>query len=159
MQRHSILYSLLAVAVVSIPATAAAQPCDQLLQSRTYSCDVTSDTGNRFDDCFRFATPGTFVPIDLFIDLAGTFFTCTCQPRGPANSPRFDSSARFECVGSDNGGTRLSFTGKADDQRFRLSAVNEFGVSFFGRCRRNASCSVATIQSVDENLGSWSAGR
>ena len=159
MMRYSILFSLLSIGVVSLSGSAAAQPCDQLLQSRTYACDVTSDTGNQFDDCFRFTTPGSFVPIDLFVDLAGTFFTCTCQPRGPAASPRFDTSRRFECVGSADDGTRLSFTGKAGGQRFRLSAVNEFGVSFFGICRRQTACNVAVVQSLDEDPGGWSAKR
>ena len=135
--------------LVATPA-AAAPTCVDLLAGKVFRCQVTTSFGRTFEDCYRFAAPGTRSPeLDLVTDLVDDRFGCACQPRGTLKRPVFGLTKAFTCSG---GGTSGLFTltlaakvaGKNQKTKIRGGrGTNDAGDSFLFQCVVDPACQVA----------------
>ncbi len=125
---------------------ARAENCQDVLGNNVYSCDVKSEFGDEFSDCFRFTSPGTQSDkFDLFVDRLGHVQGCSCKAAGSFSTPDFNGSKEFACVTTvEDDDFQISFSGKADGTRLKKGqVVNEFGDSFLFECQLDPHCAVA----------------
>jgi hypothetical protein len=124
-----------------------AKNCQDLLDNNVYRCQVKSDFGTAFEDCFRFTSPGLqSQDFDLFIDLLGEILGCECKAEGSLENPQFNESREFHCVNAlFSAFLNIAFEGEVAEHGETLKngqAVNEFGDSFVFRCVQDPECSV-----------------
>ena len=123
---------------------AQAENCEEVLDNNVYRCQVKSDFGTAFEDCFSFISPGDRSDkFDLFVDGLGQVLGCSCRASGSFNSPAFDASKEFQCVTNGVDGFGIAFNGRADRTQLKKGqVVNEFGDSFLFECKRDPTCAI-----------------
>jgi hypothetical protein len=137
---------LASLALVTLPVSPANASCKDLLDNNTYQCTVKDDSGDKFDDCFAFTTPGEqSEDVDLFSEALGSTLSCDCKAGGGFRTPKFGQSDAFHCVTTSEAGLGLAFDSKIKQRGRRLlgEAVSEAGMSFVFRCDRKRTCSLA----------------
>ena len=103
--RLSAAAAALSVCMLVATPAAAAPTCVDLLAGKVFRCQVTTSFGRTFEDCYRFAAPGTRSPeLDLVTDLVDDRFGCACQPRGTLKRPVFGVTKAFTCSGGGTSG-------------------------------------------------------
>ena len=116
--------------------------CGGRLGSNVYSCTVTPESGSKFTDCLRFASPGEVSDkFDLVSDQLGSTLGCTCKAAGSQRKPKFNGAPTFVCSGGDE----VSFEGSVSHNGKSISAgfvANAAGASFVFSCRLNAACAI-----------------
>jgi hypothetical protein len=110
--------------------------------------------GGGFNECFRFANPGTqSEDFDLALDLYPSVMACDCKTAGKFGAPGFGASNAFHCVSSITQNSvppfGLAFDSAIKRQGRRIvgQGISDFGTSFIFRCDRVRSCEVPlTVQ-------------
>jgi hypothetical protein len=96
---------------------ASGSSCQDVLNNGLYPCcSFVADTGETFNGCFRFTSPGTLGDFDIQANIFSTVVSsfngaCSCDPTGSLKTPKFDAAATFDCLPSGFGG--LVLAGKA----------------------------------------------
>lgn len=112
--------------------------CDTNVANKVYFCNVVSDFGGGFTDCFRFTSPGNIsLRFDLTIDGLGDTLACSCDATGSSTNASFNASNNFQCTttSAPAGGLGIMFHGKTKGSKLKKgNAVSEFGDSFVFDC-------------------------
>jgi hypothetical protein len=152
----SLLALLLTVAGSSATEDGRRETCQEELNNNVYLCQVKSDFGTTFEDCFRFTSPDVASEdFDLLIDGFGDL-ACECKAEGSFRRPKFEQSFEqpdeFHCVAvPETNFFNLAVEGEVEDDGDELEdgqAVNSFGNSFVLKCKRDSTCSVPTARSA-----------
>jgi hypothetical protein len=156
----------MAVLPIFVPASQAADNCEDLIKSRIYDCRVKDDDGLTFRDCFRFTSPGEVSEnFDLSLDLFPPpgVLGCDCQGDGDFFDPEFGNTDSFHCVSTVF--SVLSFMGlalhgdvKRNGRRITGQAIDEIGDSYVFRCDRVRTCDVPVPTAGASSPGSTSPG-
>jgi hypothetical protein len=140
--KYSLTVSLaLALAVMAGAQTAQAN-CEELLDNNHYRCQVQSDQGDAFEDCFIFSSPGNVSSqFDLFPVVLDKTLGCGCKAKG---NDKFHEADAFLCVGPDEEeGQQVVFegavTGKGEKIKKGQTIVSN-GDSFTFECELDPSC-------------------
>jgi hypothetical protein len=142
----------MAVLPIFVPASQAADNCEDLITSRPYQCDVKDDDGLTFSDCFRFTSTspgGSSENFDLSLDMFPGLLGCDCQADGSFSDPEmeFGNTDSFHCVStvlSESSLFGLALYGdvKRNGGRITGQAIDEGGDSYVFRCNQVGTCEV-----------------
>lgn len=137
----------MAVLPIFVPASQAADNCEDLIKSRPYDCRIKDDDGLTFRDCFRFTSPGEQSEnFDLSLDLFPPpgVLGCDCQGDGDFFDPEFGNTDSFHCVSTVSSLFGLALHGdvKRNGRRITGQAIDEIGDSYVFRCDRVRTCDV-----------------
>lgn len=145
----SVMLPLIASAALAGPydsASSAIAPesgkssCQDKLGNNGYDCTVVASNGAPFSDCFQFVSPGReSTNFDMFPVYLGALVGCSCDPKGSATNPKFNTSANsFSCAGYDGIQAR-AWSGKVSNKSLKGHVAGALGESYTYTCKKRSS--------------------
>ena len=155
MRYLSILGGLVLTLAVAggVPVAQAAANCEDLLDNNAYGCEITTQEGDVFHDCFIFNTEDPVVgDFDLFVEgLQEEPLGCSCETK---KANKFKQTKSFACVTARSEDTvslednvsvqdSIVFEGKVTGKGKKIKKgqiVQDDGFSYIFTCELDPTC-------------------